>query len=122
MDLTMVLLLYNLIKRKLFFQKVVNVSVEKLTLKERVENLEKIAEELTFIIQKGSSKTIQDAETNIQKIIKTELENAKTELWEEKKKIEVELSGEPEVIREILRILEDQLGVNVVLLQREIRK
>jgi seryl-tRNA synthetase len=117
----MVLLLYNLIKRKLFFQKVVNVSVEKLTLKERVENLEKIAEELTFIIQKGSSKTIQDAEANIQKIIKAELENAKTELWEEKKKIEVELSGEPEVIREILEILEKQLGVNVVLLQKKIK-
>lgn len=98
------------------------MSKANLTLKERVEKLEKIVEELTLIIQKISFKTIGDLEEKIQKTIQSNLEHAKTELWEEKKKAEAELYYEQEVIIGILEILEKELGVNVVLLQRKIKK
>lgn len=122
MNLTMVYLLYNLTKRELFFQKVVKMAVEKLTLKEQVEKLDKKVKELTLMAQKGCFKTIEDAENSIRKITQTEIELAKKELWEEKIKIGAELYSEPEVIREILEILENELGVNVVLLQKKIEK
>lgn len=98
------------------------MSASNLPLKERVEKLERTLEELTPLIQRGSFKTIEDLEENIQKTIETELEKAKKELQEIKEKATREIGNIPGILDEMCQEFENEMGKNLTLLRKRIRE
>ena len=90
------------------------------TLKERVESIEEILEKLGLgPVDINLEETLEET---IKKTIRAELEEAKKELTEMKEEYSRHISGIPEILDEICQTLENELGLNLVVLRKRIRE
>lgn len=92
------------------------MSVGKLTLKERVEKIETILNKL------GLDVFTTDLDNKIQETIEDALKEAKAELNEIKVKASTQIGNIPEILDEICRNLENETGINLVLLRKKIKE
>jgi len=127
--LTKILVSDILIRGELFFQRGNKMSVEKLTLKERVERIEAILDKLDGLaINSGETaqetiKTeVREAIVELNETIKTELEEAKAVLNEINVRASTQIGKIPEIIDELCQMFEEQTGVSTILLRKRVRE